>query len=150
MTQGAEFVKVWRKKAPILAKDPRRWNKATGLRHFLFSLGSGLEAHQVSGKRQTPVPLLTVLCSTRRRSSTASPENGSAMERAAGHSLDAGVEIGIMTDFAKKARSQLIRERQISWLHVGWTFLLVEPSTNSTCLWMDLFPISFSVRVATR
>ena len=27
-TQGAEFRKVWRKKAPILAKDPRRWNQA--------------------------------------------------------------------------------------------------------------------------
>ena len=32
------------------------------------------------------------------------------MERAAGHSLSSGMEKGINTDFAKKARSQLIKE----------------------------------------
>ena len=31
-------------------------------------------------------------------------------KRAAGHSLSAGMEKGINTDFAKKARSQLIKE----------------------------------------
>ena len=67
---------VWRKKAPILARDPGRWNQATG--PLSATICSVLEAgwtraHQVSGKRQTLVLLWTALCSTRRRSSTVSP-----------------------------------------------------------------------------
>ena len=68
--------KVWRKKAPILGSDPRRWNQATSPISATFARcwrPAGSEAHQVSGKRQTPMPLLTAPCSTRRKSSTVSP-----------------------------------------------------------------------------
>ena len=71
-------------------------------------------------------------------------------KRAVGHSLSAGMEKGIIADFAKKARSQHIRERKNSWLRVHWTLLFVEPSTNLTCLRIVLFPVNFSVCVATR
>ena len=57
------FRKFCRKKAPTLARDPRRWNQAW----------RGSRAHQVSGKCQTPVPLWTELSSTRRRSSIVYP-----------------------------------------------------------------------------
>ena len=44
--------------------------------HYLLGIWSraGSHADQVSGKRQTPVPLSTALRSTRRRSSTVSPD----------------------------------------------------------------------------
>ena len=57
-------------------------------------------------------PLWTAPCLTRRRSSTVSPgvwkcKHGKAAAR---HSSSSGLEKGIITEFAKKARSQLIKE----------------------------------------
>ena len=65
-----------------------------------------------SGKRQTPVLLWMALCSTRRRSSKVSPRIWKLKcgKKAAGHPLSTGMEKGIITDFAKKARSQLTKE----------------------------------------
>ena len=62
---------------------------------------AGSRAHQVSGKRQKPVLLWVGLCS-RRRSSKVSPR---IWKRKCGKRRR-----GITTDFAKKARSQLIKE----------------------------------------
>ena len=66
------------------------------------------------------------------------------------HSSSSGLENGIITDFAKKARSQLIKEGNFTAARALDFFLFVEPSTNLTCLRMDLFPTNFSVFVVTR
>ena len=63
----------WRKKAPMLAGNPRRWNQATG--PISATICSVLEsrAHQVFGSHRMAAPLWTAPCLTRRRSSTVSP-----------------------------------------------------------------------------
>ena len=75
-TPGAEFARSGGKRLPFWQETPdagtkllvqfpppraRCWRRARS------------RAHQVSGKRQTPVLLWTALCSTRRRSSTVCP-----------------------------------------------------------------------------
>ena len=138
-TQGAEFVKVWKKKAPIWASDPDATTKLQVQSLPTFALCWRLarsEAHQVSGKRQTPMPLLTAPCSTKRRSSTVSPviwkcKHGKAR---------------LGTRLVKYGERYHCR---FSWLRMHWTFLFLEPSTNLTYLRMALFPINFSVCVAT-
>ena len=144
---------AWRKKAPILARNPRRWNQLQGqsLPPFARWRLAGSRAHQVSGKRQTPVPLWAALCSTRRKSSTVSPVTWKCKQtckRAAGQSLSACMDKGIITDFAKKARSQLIREKNVMAAR-ALDFLVCGAITKLACLRMDLFPINFSVCVAT-
>ena len=62
----------------------------------------GSRAHRVFGSHRMAAPLWTAPCLTRRRSSTVSP--------VIRHSSSSGLEKGIITDFAKKARSQLIKE----------------------------------------
>ena len=57
--------------------------------------------------------------------------------RAAGHSLNSGTEKGTITDFARKAWSQPIKEGNFMAARA------LEPSTNFACLRIDLFPINF-------
>ena len=65
------------------------------------------------------------------------------------HSSSSGLERGIITDFAKKARSQLIKEGNFTAAR-ALDFLFVEQFMNLTCLRMDLFPTNFSAFVVTR
>ena len=73
---------------------------------------AGSRAHQVSGKRRKPVLLWMELCSTKAQiiESFFKGMETQMWEKAAGHPLSTGMERGITTDFAKKARSQLIKE----------------------------------------
>ena len=142
-TQGAEFVRSGGKKALILARDPRRWNQAA----------AGWKP-STPGFWQAPDASATVDGASFNKAqiidSFSSDMDMQTWKRAAGHSLSAGMEKGIITDFAKKARSQLIRERKMFMAALGWIFLFVEPSTNPACLRVVVFPIIFSVCVATR
>ena len=145
--QGAEFASAGGKRLSFWQTTPDAGTKLQlrSLPPFArcWRLVGG-QAHQVSGKRQTP--LLTALCSTKRRSSTISQ----TCKRAAGHSLSVGMEKSIITDFAKKTRSQLSRERNILWLRVHWIFLVCE-SINEPNLPADgSTPNSFSDQSHTR
>ena len=109
-TQGAEFVRSGGKKAPTLAKDPRRWNQTTG--PISATICSVLEAGlkpSTPGFWQAPDASASL--------------DGALFNKAqiwllqmqtwksvAGHSLSTGMEKGIIADFANKARFQLIKE----------------------------------------
>ena len=70
--------KVWKEIVPTLANDPRRWNRRQRVRSLppfvRFWKRAGTQARQVSGSRQTPVPPLMALCSTRHNKSSVCPE----------------------------------------------------------------------------
>ena len=107
--------KVWRKKAPILAKDPRRRNQATG--PISATICSVLEAGwkpSTPGAWQAPDASATLdgaLFNKAQIIDSFSKDMEMQMwKRAAEHPLSTGMEKGITTDFAKKARSQLIKE----------------------------------------
>ena len=152
---GRRIRKVWGKKAPTLAKDHRKWNQATGpISATICSVfGSGLEVEHTRffGKRQKPVLLLdgALLNKAQIMECLSKDMEMQMWEKAAGHPLSTGMEKGMNTDLAKKARSQLIKEGNFM-VHVRWTFLFAEPSTNLTCLRMDKVPTNFSVFVVTR
>ena len=101
---------------------------------------AGSRAHQVSGKRQKPVLLWVGLCS-RRRSSKVSLR---IWKRKCGKRRR-----GITTDFAKKARSQLIKEGNFMVAR-ALNFLVCGAATNLTCLRINQFPTNFSVFVVIR
>ena len=114
---GVASRKVWRKKAPILARTSRRWNKATGpiSAPICTVLEAGWRAN-TPGFWQTPDASATLDGALFNKAqigdSFSRDMDMQKWRRAAGHSLSAGMEKGIITDFAKKARSQLIRERE--------------------------------------
>ena len=151
VTQGAESVRSGGKRLPFWQMTPRRWNRyRPNLCHCLLGVRAGWKP-STPGFWQAPDPSVTLDGAFFNKEFVDSFSREMEMQtwkRAAGQSLSAGMEKGIITDFAKKGRSQLIRK--ISRLRVHWTFLFVEPSTNFTCLRMVLFPINFSVYVATR
>ena len=103
------------KKAPILARDPRRWNQATG--PISATICSVLEAGwkpSIRGFFQTPDASATLDGALFNKAqiidSFSRDMEMQTWKRAAGHSLSSGMEKGTNTDFAKKARSQLIKE----------------------------------------
>ena len=106
--------KAWMKKAPILARDPRRWNQAAG--PISATICSVLEAgwKKSKGVWQAPDASATLDGALFNKAqiivSFSKDMEMQTWERAAGHSLSSGMERGIITDFAKKARSQLIKE----------------------------------------
>ena len=71
-------------------------------------------------------------------------------KRAAGHSLSSGMEKGIITDFVKKARSQLIKEG--NFMAARARDFLVCGAINELHLPADgsVVPTKFSVFVSTR
>ena len=106
---------VWRKKAPMLASNLRRWNQATG--PISATICSVLEAGwkpSSPGFWQTSdgsAALDGALFNKAQISDSFS--SGTEMQTwktAARHSSSSGLEKGIITSFAKKARSQLIQE----------------------------------------
>ena len=107
--------KVWGKKAPSLAKDHRRWNQATG--PITATICSVLEAGwkpSTPGFWQAPEGSATLdgaLFNKAQITDLFSKDmEMQTWKSAAGHSLSTGTEKGIPTDFAKTARSQLIKE----------------------------------------
>ena len=106
---------VWRKKAPMLASNPRRWNQATG--PISATICSVLEAGwkpSSPGFWQTPDGSATLDGALFNKAqiidSFSSDMEMQTWKTAARHSSSSGLEKGIITDFAKKARSQLIKE----------------------------------------
>ena len=106
---------VWRKKAPMLASNPRRWNQATG--PISATICSFLEAGwkpSSPGFWQTPDGSATLDGALFNKAqivdSFSSEMEMQTWKTAARHPSSSGLEKGIITDFAKKARSQLIKE----------------------------------------
>ena len=103
------------KSAPILERDPRRWNHAAG--PISATICSVLEAGwkpSTPGFWQTPDASATLDGALFNKAqiidSFSRNMKNAIMEMSGWHSLSAGMEKGINTDFAKKARSQLIKE----------------------------------------
>ena len=141
--------KVWGKKAPTLAKDHRRWHQATG--PISATICSVLEAGwkpSTSGFWQATEASATLdgaLFNKAQIIESFSKDMETQMwKNAARHPVSAGMEKGITTDFAKKARSQLIKEGNFMAARA------LEPSTNPTCLRMDLSATNFCVFVVIR
>ena len=100
----------------MFATDPRRWNKATG--PISATVCSVLEAGwkpSTPGFWQAPDASATLEGALFNKAqivdSFSNVMEMQTWKRAPGHSLSAGMEKGTITDFAKKARSQLIRVR---------------------------------------
>ena len=107
--------RFWRKKAPVLAGNPRRWNQATG--PISATICSVLEAGwkpSSPGFWQSPDGSATLDGALFNKAqiidSFSSDMEMQTWKAAARHSSSSGLEKGIITDFAKKARSQLIIE----------------------------------------
>ena len=115
-TQDAESARFGGKKAPMLASNPRRWNQATG--PISATICSVLEAGwkpSSPGFWQTPDGSATLDGALFNKAqivdSFSSEMEMQTWKTAARHPTSSGLEKGITTDFAKKARSQLIKER---------------------------------------
>ena len=107
--------RFWRKKAPVLAGTPRRWNQATGL--ISATICSVLEAGwkpSSPGFWQSLDGSATLDGAFFNKAqiidSFSSDMEMQTWKAAARHFSSSGLEKGIITDFAKKARSQLIKE----------------------------------------
>ena len=108
----------WRKTAPMLANDPRRWSKPTG--PISATVCSVLEAGwnpSSPGFWQAPDASATLDGALFNKAqvvdSFCRDVEMQTWKKAAGHSLSTGMEKGILTDVAKNARSQLIRENNL-------------------------------------
>ena len=116
LTRDAESADFGEKRPPCWLEIPRRWNQATGpISATICSLlEAGVEARArwVFGSHRMAAPLWTASCLTRHRSSTVSPVTLEIQtwKAAARHLSSSGLERGGTIDFAKKARSQLIKE----------------------------------------
>ena len=115
LTRGRRIRRFWRKKAPVLAGNPRRWNQATG--PISATICSVLEAGwkpSSPGFWQSPDGRATLdgalFNKARIIDSFSSDVEMQTWKAAARHSSSSGLEKGVITDFAKKARSQLIKE----------------------------------------
>ena len=161
--QISEWITMWSgfnvdtrrriRKVSTLAKDHRRWNQATG--PISATICSVLEAGwkpSTPGFWQAPEASAALdgalLNKAQIIDSFSKDMEMQTWKRAAGHSLSTGMEKGIVTDFAKKARSQLIKEG--NFMAARALDFLVCGAINFICLRMDLFPTNFSVFVATR
>ena len=107
--------RVWRKKAPVLAGNPRRWNQSTG--PISATICSVLEAGWKSsspGFWQSLDGSATLDGALFNKAqiidSFSSDMEMQTWKAAARHSSSSGLEKSIITDFATKARSQLIKE----------------------------------------
>ena len=121
----------------ILANDP-----APSLPHSArFWRRAGSQARQAFGRRQTPVPLVN-------KAQVVDSFSRDVEMQKAGHSISAAVmEMGTITDLAKKARSLLIRDN--NFMAARALDFPVCGAINERCQRMVLFPISFPVCVAT-
>ena len=153
-TQDARIRRFWRKKAPMLAGNPRRWNQATG--PISATICSVLEAGwkpSSPGFWQSPDGSAPVDGAWFNKAqiidSFSCDMEMQTWKAAARHSSSSGLEQGIITDFAKEARSQLIKEgsftaaRALDFLVCG---AIDEPHLPAD----GLLPTNFSVFVVTR
>ena len=140
--------RFWRKKAPMLAGNPRRCNQATG--PISATIGSVLEAGwkpSSPGLWQSPDCSATLDGALFNKAqiidSFSSDMEMQTWKAAARHSSSSVLERGIITDFAKKARSQLIKEgnfttaRALDFLVCGAInepHLLADGSIPNQCL----------------
>ena len=133
------FVMSGRRRLPFWQETPDAGNKLQVLISATtcsLSEAGWKPSNEASGMRQTPVLLWMALCSTRRRSSTVSPEM-QTWKRAAGHPLIPGMEKGIITDFAKKAGSQLIKRGKFhDCTCAGLSSLWSHQRTAPACGWI--------------
>ena len=111
-TQGAEFVRSGErgshsgKRHQTLEPSDR-----SNLCHYLLGFGSGLEAEHTWQAPDASATLDGALFNKAQIIDSFSKDmEMQTWKRAAGHSLSSGMEKGIITDFAKKARSHLIKE----------------------------------------
>ena len=107
--------KVWRKKATSLAKNHSRWNQATGpISATICSVLEAVWKPSTPGVWQATEASATldgVLFNKAQIVESFSKDLVTQkLKKAAGHPLSTGMEKGVTTDFAKKARSQLIKE----------------------------------------
>ena len=108
--------KIWRAIAPTLANDPRRWSKATGpISATICLVPEAGRKPRSPGFWQSP-DASAVLDGALFNKAQIVDSFSTDMEmqlwkQASGHSLSAGMEKGIITDFAKEARDHLIREK---------------------------------------
>ena len=161
--QVSEWITMWRginvdtrrsirevskKKAPILANDPQRWNQATS--PISVPICSVLEAGRkpsTTGFWQAPDDSATLDGALFNKAQISNMEM-QTWKRAAGHSLSAGMEKGLITDFDQKARFELIQGEKCHCC--ACTGLSCWWSHPRTSLRMILFPINLSVCVASR
>ena len=111
----ARIRKVWEKKGSHFGKRPQTMEPSdrSNLCHYLFSLGSGLESEHTrflaSARSQCYSGWSSVQQGADHRKFLQGYGNAN-VEKTAGHPLSTGMEKGITTDFAKRTRSQLIKE----------------------------------------
>ena len=143
VSMSTQIRKVWKKKAPTLARNLQRWNQAT----------SPISAAICSVFWQTPNANATLDGALFNKAqiidSFSRDMEMRTWQRAAGHSLSVGMEKCLITDFAKKARSHLIKEGNFMAAR-ALDFLVYGAIKNLACLHMDLFPTNVSAYVATR
>ena len=115
LTRDAESADFGGKKAPMLAGNPRRWNQATG--PISATICSVLEAGwkpSSPGFWQSPDGSTTLDGALFNKAqiidSLSSDMELQTWKAAARHFSSSGLERGIITDFSKRARSQLIKE----------------------------------------
>ena len=119
LTQDAEFERSGEKSPPILANDPRRRSKATGW--IAATICSVLEAGWKPGSPvfwQWPDAIITLGGALFNKAqivdSVSTDMEIQLWKEAAGHSVSAGMEKGIITDSAKEVRNQLIKEENFT------------------------------------
>ena len=110
----------------IFANDPQRWNKATGpISATVCSVLEGVWKPRTQGFWQAPDANATLDGALFNKAqivdSFSRDMEMQTWKKAAENSPGAGMEKSIITDFAKKARSQLIREKNF-WLRGLWIF----------------------------
>ena len=140
--------------ATSLAKDHRRWTQATISATICSVLEAGWKP-STPGFWQAPASATldrTLFNKAQIIESFSKDMEMQMWEKAAGHPLSTGMEKGITTDFAKKARSQLIKEGTFIAARALDFSCLWSHLTNLTCLRMDLFPTNllFSLRPENR
>ena len=154
VAQGAEFVRPG-EKGSLSGKIPQKMEPSDrpNLCHYLFSLGSGLEAEHTRFW-QAPEASATLDGALFNKAqiieSFSKDMEMQTREKAAGHPLSMGTEKGITTDFAaKKAGSQLIKEG--NFMAARALDFLVCGAINEPHLPADgSIPNQFFVFVATR
>ena len=139
--QGAEFERSGEKRLPL-------WEKTTedGTKRQTQSLPPSVQYWKRAGSRAAPEASATLdgaLFNKAQIVESFSKDIETQMwKKAAGHPLSTGMEKGITTDFAKKARSQLIKEGNfMAAACAGFSCLWTHPRSSPACGWIYSQPI---------
>ena len=147
--QGAEFVRSGGKKGYLSGKRPQKMEPSDrpNLCHHLLGVGGGLEAEHTrflaSARRKCHSGLRFVQQGADHRQFLQGYGNAN-MEKSGWAFAHFGHGERYPHRLCQEGQSQL----KFHKLHVRWTFLFVEPSTDPPCPRMDRFPTKFSVFVA--